>query len=691
MKKLSTILMLFLLLTGCSDKKENQTKKTKLMKDEKQSVGLDLQYMDTSVRPQDDFYNYVNGQWMKQTQIPADRSRWGSFDELRKKTDINTLKVLNEAIENRQYEENTDQGKAIAYFKSIMDTTGRNKKGITPLKPYLDKINRIQSKQDVVDFMIENEPVLASNFFGVSIHADMKNSNMNALYLHPAGNGLPERDYYVSKEEDAKKIREDYLNHIEKMSAFIGIKGDKSKKFAQNVLDLETKLAQAKLTKEERRKPENRYNPVTPDELKKIIPAFDTEKYLTELDLKTDKIILTDKNYFRQLNSIFENASLQQIKDLLTWNLLRTSAGKLSTEISNANWEFYGKRLEGQKKRKPLNERALGTVNWSIGEAVGKIYVDKLFPPEAKAKAKEMVSYLQKAYKKRIAILPWMSDETKKKAIGKVESLTVKIGYPDKWKDYGKLQVKAPENGGTYFDNSLAVARWNFEEDVNKLNKPVDKTEWGMAPQIVNAYYNPLYNEIVFPAAILQPPFYDYRADEAINYGGMGAVIGHEISHGFDDQGAKFNAEGNFENWWTKKDFEEFNKLVKKLADQYSKIEVLPGVFVNGEFTSGENIGDLGGVNAALTALKLYYDDHKKPGKIQGFTPEQRFFMSWATIWRTKSREASLKKQIKTDPHSPGQVRAVQPLKNVDDFYSTFDIKQGDKMYLPPAERVKIW
>jgi predicted metalloendopeptidase len=382
---------------------------------------------------------------------------------------------------------------------------------------------------------------------------------------------------------------------------------------------------------------------------------------------------------------------IEAIKDYLTWNIFRGAAGKLSTEISDANWQFYGKTLEGQKERQALDERALATVNWTIGEAVGKLYVDKMFPPEAKAKAKEMITYLQKAYTKRISELSWMSEATKQKAIEKVKGLQIKIGYPDKWKDYSKLKITPVDQGGSYFINSLAVSQWHFDEMKEKLKKPVDKTEWGMAPQIVNAYYNPMYNEIVFPAAILQPPFYDYRADEAVNYGGMGAVIGHEISHGFDDQGAKFNVKGNFENWWTEQDFEKFNALVKKLAAQYNKIEVLPGVFINGEFTSGENIGDLGGVNAAFTALQLYFNDHQKPGKIQGFTPEQRFFMSWATIWRTKSREEALKKQIKTDPHSPGQVRATQPLRNVDAFYQAFQIKKGDKMYMEPEERVKIW
>ena len=688
MKALNILSLLFLLgISSCSV----YNQKTLSQKIKKAPHGLNLKFMDTTVRPQDDFYNYVNGTWMKQTKIPADRSRWGSFDELRKKTDQNTLKVLNEAQKDQQYKAGSDERKALDYFASIMDTVSRNKAGLKPLKPYLEQINKIKTKQDVAKFMQENEPVLSSAFFGIGVHADMKDSNKNVLYVYPSGAGLPERDYYVADDKDSKKIREQYKAHIGKMLKFLGKSDAEIARAQDHILKIETDLAKAKLTKEERRKPENTYNPMSVNDLQKLMPDFDIKAYLKALNINVDSVVVSQPGYMKEFDKVFKNQPIEAIKDYLTWNTFRGAAGRLSTEISNANWEFYGKTLDGQPKRKALDERALSTVNWSIGEAVGKIYVKKYFPPEAKQKAKEMITYLQKAYKQRIHNLPWMSDETKKKAIHKVESLQIKIGYPDKWKDYSQLTIKSPKNGGTYFDNSLAVSRWHFNDNIAKLKKPVDKTEWGMAPQIVNAYYNPSYNEIVFPAAILQPPFYDYRADEAVNYGGMGAVIGHEISHGFDDQGAKFNAEGNFENWWTKKDFEQFNQLVKKLADQYSKIEVLPGVFINGQFTSGENIGDLGGVNAALTALKLYYKDHQKPDKIQGFTPEQRFFMSWATIWRTKSREEALKKQIKTDPHSPGQVRAVQPLRNVDAFYKAFNIKKGDKMYMNPDERVKIW
>ena len=683
MKKNIILLMIATAFVACN----TTGKKKETLK----STGINLSLMDTTQRPQDDFYNFVNGKWMKTTEIPADRSRWGSFDELRKKTDINTLKILKEAQKDKAYDKNTDQRKALDYFTSIVDTASRNKADIAPLKPFLDKINQIKTKKDIAGFMIESAPTMSSFFFGVGVGADMKNSTKNVLYVSPSGFGLPERDYYVADDAESKKLREQYKEHIGKMMRFLDKTDEEIARIQKNVLAVETRLSEAKLTKEERRKPENRYNPMSVKALQKMMPHFDFINHLKALNINTKDLIVAQPAYMKVFDKVFSDTPVSVLKDFMTWTVFNNATAELSTQIDKANFDFYGKILNGQKEQRPLDERALSTVNWTIGEAVGKLYVDKMFPPEAKAKAKEMITYLQKSYKERIRKLPWMSDETKAKAIQKVESLQIKIGYPDKWKDYSSMQIKAPADGGTYFENSLAVSRWHFDENIAKLGKPVDKTEWGMAPQIVNAYYNPSYNEIVFPAAILQPPFYDFHVDEAVNYGGMGAVIGHEISHGFDDQGAKFNAEGNFEKWWTDADFEQFNKLVKKLADQYSKVEVLPGVFVNGEFTSGENIGDLGGVNAALTALQMFYKDHKKPGKVQGFTPEQRFFMSWATVWRTKARDEALKKQIKTNPHSPGQVRAVQPLKNVDAFYKAFDVKETDKMYLKPEDRVKIW
>jgi predicted metalloendopeptidase len=378
-------------------------------------------------------------------------------------------------------------------------------------------------------------------------------------------------------------------------------------------------------------------------------------------------------------------------KAYLRWNLLRSASSQLTTDIETANWEFYGKTLTGAVKQRPRTEKALQVVNGTVGEALGKLYVEKKFPAEAKAKAEAMIKNVIAAYENRINNVTWMSPETKIKAVEKLDKITVKIGYPDKWKDYSKLQLKNPEEGGTYFDNVKSLSKWSHDKDLADLKKPVDKTTWGMSPQTVNAYYNPSYNEIVFPAAILQAPFYDYKADEAVNYGGIGAVIGHEISHGFDDSGATYDADGNLVDWWTSEDLSKFKDLGGALADQYSALEPLPGIHVDGKFTLGENIGDLGGINAAYDGLQLHLQKNGNPGLIDGYTPEQRLFISWATIWRSKMRDEALKNQVKTDPHSPGIYRSYVPLLNLDTFYQAFNIKEGDGMFVAPDKRVKIW
>jgi putative endopeptidase len=392
------------------------------------------------------------------------------------------------------------------------------------------------------------------------------------------------------------------------------------------------------------------------------------------------------------LQSTFEANNVEDWKTYLTWTIFNNSTGTLSTEIERANWEFYNKTLQGAKEQRPLKERALATVNGTLGEALGKLYVEENFPPEAKEKAQEMISNIIQAFEVRINNLSWMSDSTKVKAIEKLGTTTIKVGYPDEWKDYSDLQIAGPDDEeGSFFQNMMNARKWRMEETMAKLGEPVDKTEWFMPPQTVNAYYNPSYNEIVFPAAILQPPFYDYKADAAVNYGGIGAVIGHEISHGFDDSGSRFDSEGNLNNWWTEEDLKQFEGLGGALAEQYDAIEVLDSVYINGKFTLGENIGDLGGVNAAYDGLQIHLAEHGNPGEIDGFTPEQRFFLSWATVWRTKMRDEALRNLIKTDPHSPGMYRAYVPLQNIEAFYEAFDIQEGDDMYVAPEDRVLIW
>jgi predicted metalloendopeptidase len=406
---------------------------------------------------------------------------------------------------------------------------------------------------------------------------------------------------------------------------------------------------------------------------------------------KVDSLVVSQPKYLQAIETILKENQIADWKAYMRWTALRGSAGLLSTAIENANFEFYGKTLTGAVKQRPAEERALATVNGRLGEALGKLYVAKKFPPEAKAKAQAMIANVMQAFDNRINNLPWMTKATKENAKNKLNKFRVKIGYPDKWKDYSTLEVKAPEQGGTYFENSRMYARWSHKKNIEKMGKPVDKEEWGMSPQTVNAYFSPTNNEIVFPAAILQPPFYDYKADEAVNYGGIGAVIGHEISHGFDDSGSRYNADGNLVNWWSENDLKQFTTLGSALADQYSALEPLPGIFVDGKFTLGENIGDLGGVNAAYDGLQIYLKANGNPGLIDGFSPEQRFFISWATIWRSKMRDEAIKNQVKTDSHSPGMYRAYVPLQNVEAFYKVFNIQPQNGMYLAPDKRVKIW
>ncbi len=657
----------------------------------KPGLGLDL--MDKSVRPNDDFFRFVNGTWLKNTEIPADKTRWGSFDELRQNTDKDALAILNEATKNPKYKSNTDQGKAINMYKAAMDTVARNKQGIAPLKPYLAKINAVKNIQDLQKLMMETEAQGGGvGFFGVGVGSDEKNSTRNVVNLGPGSLGLPDRDYYVSEDKDSKEKREKYVLHVAKMLQFLGEKPEVAKANAEKVLALEIQMSKPRLDRVERRDSKKQYNPTSIADLQKMLPAVNWSTYLKGVGFaKVDTIIVGQPRYMAALQTIFTENKVEDWKAYMRWMLLRGASGQLSIAIETANWEFYGKSLTGALKQRPRHEKALQVVNGTVGEALGKLYVEKMFPAEAKDKASKMIKNVIRAYEIRINNLTWMSPETKIKAIEKLNKLTIKIGYPDKWEDYSALVVKSSAEGGSYFDNLKNVSKWQWQKDLDKLNKPVDKTTWGMSPQTVNAYYNPSYNEIVFPAAILQPPFYDYKADEAVNYGGIGAVIGHEISHGFDDQGASYNADGNLIDWWTAEDLKQFTALGTLLADQYSALEPLPGVHVDGKFTLGENIGDLGGINAAYDGLQLYLKENGNPGLIDGYTPEQRLFISWATVWRGKIRDEALKNQVKTDPHSPAMYRAYVPLINLDTFVQAFEIKEGDGMFVAPEKRVRIW
>jgi len=686
MKTLKTIVFILLgtvLIISC----KQETKDTAIV--EEKIPGIVLENMDTSVSPKDDFYNYVNGSWMKNTEIPADRPSWGGFSVLRKSTDADVLGILADAKELGNYGSDTDQAKALAIFDTKLDTLARNKAGLKPLQSALNDIKGIKNINDLQTVLAKN-PAVSSPFVSIGVQADLNNSAMNAVYLGANGLGLPDRDFYLEQDDKSKEIRAKYKEHIARMLQMLGDSEEEAIAAADKILAMETALAEPRLDKVESRDARNFNNPRSIAEADAMLSAIDLKKLIVDLGVtkKFDTLIVTQLRYTESLNDFIKNTPIEDIKTLVRWDTFNSSSGRLTTDIETANWEFYSNYLRGSKAQRPADERALATVNGTVGEALGQLYVDAKFPPEAKAKAEKMIANVIEAYKERIKKLDWMGEETKKKAIEKLDKFTVKIAYPDEWEDYSAMEVSRDKS---YFENITAAGKWSQDKNFADIGEPVDKSQWGMSPQTVNAYFNPLNNEIVFPAAILQPPFYNYQADEAVNYGGIGAVIGHEISHAFDDSGARFDADGNLKNWWTDEDLAAFTERGNALAEQYGQVEVLDSVYVNGKFTLGENIGDLGGVLGAYDGLQRYFTENGRPNDIDGFTAEQRFFMSWATVWRTLSRDEALRTQVKTDPHSPGMVRAVQPLLNIDAFYEAFEIKEGDPMYLKPEKRVRIW
>lgn len=660
-------------------------------KNDSDYVAIHTEFMDSTVAPTDDFYNFVNGKWMKSAVIPADRGRWGAFEQLDKATDSMTLAVLDEATKGGKYSSTSDQGKAVALYATVMDTVNRNKQGIEPLKPYLNEIDKIETVSDLNAYITAYMPYGESTLFGMGVDADFKNSNKNSVYFSPAGLGLPERDYYLKTDEKSKELQNKYKAFVAQMLEEFGTPANKAKEDAEHIYNVEKALATAMLSKEMRREPKLQYNPYGANDAAKLISNLDMAGFLGALKIKPDTIIVTEPAYLKAMNAMIKANNIPAIKLLFRWGTIRGASGMLSDKIEQIRFDFYGKTMRGTPSQRPRNERALDVVNGTVGEALGKLYVDKYFSEDAKKKARELVDDLMAAYKIRINNLDWMSAETKKKALHKLEKITIKIGYPDKWRDYSKLEIKSYADGGSYLQNMMNASKFEIARNAAKYGKPVDKTEWGMSPQTVNAYYNPTYNEIVFPAAILQAPFFDFRADAAVNYGGIGAVIGHEISHGFDDQGSQFDADGNLVNWWTEEDLAKFTAKGKALIEQYNAYEALPGKFVNGQFTLGENIGDLGGVFSAFEALGIYLKRTGETQKIDGFTPQQRFFLSWGTIWRNKIRDAELETRLNTDPHSPGYFRALGPLQNHPGFYEAFNVKPGDKMYRADSIRVKIW
>jgi len=653
--------------------------------------GLNLADMDTTIRPQDDLFGFANGGWIARTEIPPDRGSWNSFGELTEHNNAILLQVLDEAANNPKYVEGSDQRKASDFFGIGMDSLLAEKVGASVLAPVFDRIKKINDLASLQQYLVEQEGEGGGAFFGFSVFPDLMDSKTNAAYLSSGGLGLPERDYYLKMDEKSVETRQEYKDHVTRMMQLAGEGPGQAKKSADQVMAIETQLAKATLTKEESRDPSRLYNKRAVPQLQALAGGIDWDGYFEGLGVHIDSVVVMEPEFIKACQKIIESNRWADVQAYLKWTAINGAAPYLGHAFVDESFQFNNRYLRGTEKLRPRWKRVLAVTDNYLGEAIGQLYVEKAFPPEAKKKAMAMVENIRLALANRIKQLDWMTDSTKQKALDKLSAFTVKIGYPDDWKSYAGLQVDKSPESSSYYQNVVNAARWSVKKNIEKLGKPVDRKEWQMSPQTVNAYYNPLFNEIVFPAGILQPPFYNYKADEAVNYGGIGAVIGHEISHGFDDSGSKFDAEGNLKDWWKEEDLKRFQRKGDSLAKQFDKYEVLPGVFVQGEYTLGENIGDLGGVNVAYDGLQRFLRENGRPGPIDGFTPEQRFFISWATIWRSKDKDESLRTQVNVDPHAPNRFRANGPVGNVGYFYEAFNVRPGDKLYREKADRVKIW
>ena len=646
--------------------------------------GLELSAMDTSLRPGDDFYNYVSGSWMKTAKIPADKPAWGSFYMLMEKTDEQCLSILDDLLK-KEYPKGSEGEKIQTLYKEYISWDKRNADGLKPLELYFQKIDAIHSLNDLQNYLQEMTSKRANHICPVGVYTDMKNSKMNAVYLGNFALGLG-KDYYQKENPSNTEALAKYQDYV--ADIFKVLKDPLPQEKAKQIVAFEKNIAKYMLTSEEENNPNLSYNPVTTRELSTLVKNLNLPQLLEKVGVHTDGVILTEIGLYKHYDTFINEKNLPLIKDYLRYKLVTLNSNFLTQELNDLTFNFYNKYLMGQQEQRPMNKRALELINGILGEAFGKLYVEKYFPEKAKDQMLTLIDYLKKSFAQHIKNVTWMGDTTKEKAMEKLHKFSVKVGYPDKWEDYSKLTMN-PEV--SLFENITQVGEWAFQKALDKVGKEVDKTKWVLPPQTVNAYYDPTSNEIVFPAGILQPPFFSFEADPAVNFGGIGGVIGHEMTHGFDVSGAEFDANGNLQNWWEPADKENFQKATEALAKQYDQYEPVKGIFVNGTMTNVENIADLGGVNIAFDALQMYLKDHGSVGKISGFTQEQRFFLAWASVWRTLSTDQYITNQVKVDPHSPDYLRAFAPLTNVDAWYKAFDVKEGDKLYRKPEDRVKIW
>ena len=674
-----------LALAACSP--QNTVPETGIVaevKNETLSSGIITKNMDLSVSPGDDFFQYVNGKWFDTFEIPADKSSYGAFVILRDEAQDHVMDIIKSSAEG-DFKAGSDEQKVGDFYRAYMDVDTRDSLGVTPLTPELDKIANIENYSDLAAYFAYAARYGYGTPFSLTQYPDLKSPQQYLMYTWQSGLGLPEREYYFKDDENSQTVRDAYVKHIQTMFELAGFNAPQQS--AQMLFELETRIAKLHMKKEQARNFAANYNKLTIEELGELMPNFDWPSYLESADISDIEALgILQKDYMQSIDGVIQQTSIDDWKTFLQWGLLNASASRLNSELDEANFNFYSKTLRGVEKQQPQWRRAVNLSNAHVGELIGKVYVKQHFPPEAKERMMEMVNNLLLAYKSSIENLEWMTDETREQALDKLSKFTVKIGYPDQWKDYSALTVKA----GDLFGNLKRSSDVLYEEMLKKQGGPVWTHEWGMTPQTVNAYYNPPLNEIVFPAAILQPPFFDMNAEDAVNYGGIGAVIGHEIGHGFDDAGSTFDGDGVLRNWWTDKDRSEFEARTTNLIEQYNEFEVLPDVHVNGEYTLGENIGDLGGISIALKAYHLSLDGEEAP-VLDGFTGDQRVFLGYGQVWASKYRDEALRSQVQTDTHSPAQFRTNGAVRNVPAFYEAFNVTEEDALYLAPADRVKIW